>query len=142
PPPEPASAPLTASSRPAISFDDKWNGELANRPVSPAIANGIQQAEILEWALQAAAAEIEGVTEIATRRFVRGRSGTVVIEADFRNGDRSLEKREIALCNEGRGSPLAEEIRTFLRTCQNARPVLVRPRGGRLPRTGRFVAPL
>lgn len=145
PPPESsAAAPVmtAAASAPAISFDDKWHSELANRPVSPAVSNGIQQAEILEWAIQAAAIEIEGVTEIKTRRTVRGRSGTVVIEADFQKDGQSLERREIALCNEGRGAPLAEEIRGFLRSCHSARPVLVRPRGGKLPRTGRFVAPL
>ncbi len=142
PPHEEPPAQIASSAAASVSFDDKWHGELASRAVSPAVSNGIQQAEILEWAMQAAAAEIDGVTQIKTRRSVRGRSGTVVIEADFQKDGQSIERREIALCNEGRGAPLAEEIRGFLRTCQGARPVLVRPRGGRLPRTGRFVAPL
>jgi Ni2+-binding GTPase involved in maturation of urease and hydrogenase len=127
---------------PAINFDDKWNGELITRPAVPEIATGLQQAELLEWAIQAAAVEIEGVTEIKTRRVSRGRSTTVVIEADFQKDGKSLEKREIALCNETRGSPLAEEIKFFLRQSSGSRPVIVRPRGGKLPRTGRFIAPL
>lgn len=127
---------------PCTNFDEKWHGELTSRTVQPAIGNGIQQAEILEWAIQAAAAEIEGVTAIKTRRTVRGRAGTVVIEANFQQDGHSIERREIALCNEGRGAPLAEEIRVFLRGVNGARPVIVRPRGGRLPRTGRFIAPI
>jgi hypothetical protein len=126
----------------ATNFDDKWRGELTSRTVQPAVSNGIQQAEILEWAVQACAAEIEGVTAIKTRRSVRGRAGTVVIEADFQKDGQSVERREIALCNEARGAPLAEEIRIFLRTVNGSRPVIVRPRGGRLPRSGRFIAPL
>jgi hypothetical protein len=126
----------------AINFDDKWHGELTSRTVQPSIGNGIQQAEILEWAVQAAAPEIEGITAIKTRRTVRGRAGTVVIEADFQKDGQSVERREIALCNESRGAPLAEEIRVFLRGVTGARPVIVRPRGGRLPRSGRFIAPL
>src|SRR5208282_1906433 len=133
-----APAPAAAST----NFDDKWRGELTSRTVQPSIGNGIQQAEILEWALQAAAAEIAGITAIKTRRTVRGRAGTVVIEADFQKDGQSVERREIALCNEARGAPLAEEIRVFLRGVSGARPVLVRPRGGRLPRSGRFIAPL
>ncbi len=135
-------APSAAATVPAISFDDKWHGELNSRTVQPSIGNGIQQAEILEWAVQAAAVEIEGVTAIKTRRTVRGRAGTVVIEADFQKDGQSVERRDIALCNEARGAPLADEIKVFLRTIKGARPVLVRPRGGRLPRSGRFIAPL
>ncbi len=86
--------------------------------------------------------EIEGITAIKTRRSVRGRAGTVIIEADFQKDGQSVERREIALCNESRGAPLAEEIRVFLRGVTGARPVIVRPRGGRLPRSGRFIAPL
>jgi hypothetical protein len=136
---EPA-VPLSAAS--STNFDDKWHGELTSRTVQPSVANGLQQAELIEWALQAAAAEIDGVTAIKTRRSARGRAGTVVIEADFQNSGQSVERREIALCNEARGAPLAEEIRAFLRNVNGARPVIVRPRGGRLPRTGRFIAPL
>ena len=135
----PVAATASASS---TNFDDKWHGELTSRTVQPAIGNGIQQAEILEWAIQAAAVEIEGLTAIKTRRTVRGRAGTVVIEADFQQNGQSVERREIALCNEGRGAPLAEEIRVFLRGVNGARPVIVRPRGGRLPRSGRFIAPI
>ncbi len=135
-------APAAAVSAPAINFDDKWHGELNSRTVQPSIGNGIQQAEILEWAVQAAAVEIEGITAIKTRRTVRGRAGTVVIEADFQKDGRSIERRDIALCNEARGAPLADEIKMFLRSVKGARPVLVRPRGGRLPRSGRFIAPL
>ncbi len=143
PPPSITSeTPLAAATASSTNFDDKWHGELTSRTVQPAIGNGIQQAEILEWAIQAAAAEIEGVTAIKTRRTVRGRAGTVVIEADFQQNGQSVERREIALCNEGRGAPLAEEIRVFLRGVNGARPVIVRPRGGRLPRTGRFIAPI
>ena len=151
PPPPAADAPIitasaataaTAAAAPAINFDDKWHGELNSRAVQPSIGNGIQQAEILEWAVQAAAVEIEGVTAIKTRRTVRGRSGTVVIEADFQKDGQSVERRDIALCNEARGAALADEIKMFLRTIKGARPVLVRPRGGRLPRLGRFIAPL
>ena len=145
-PPPPAvssDAPIApAAAIPSTNFDDKWHGELTSRTVQPSIGNGIQQAEILEWAMQAAAAEIEGVTAIKTRSTVRGRAGTVVIEADFQKDGQSVERREIALCNEGRGAPLAEEIRVFLRGVSGARPVIVRPRGGRLPRSGRFIAPL
>ncbi|MGA7327522.1 MAG: hypothetical protein WBX25_24285, partial [Rhodomicrobium sp.] len=143
PPSVNSEAPVVSSGRaPAsINLDDKWNGELASRTVQPAIGNGIQQAEILEWALQAAAAEIEGITAIKTRRTVRpGRAATVIIEADFQRDGQSLERRDIALCNEGRGAPLAEELKAFLRSVNGARPVIVRPRGGRLPRTGRFIA--
>jgi hypothetical protein len=132
----------TPPSAAATNFDDKWRGELTSRTVQPAVSNGIQQAEILEWAVQACAVEIEGVTAIRTRRSVRGRAGTVVIEADFQKDGQSVERREIALCNEARGAPLAEEIRIFLRTVNGSRPVIVRPRGGRLPRSGRFIAPL
>ena len=82
------------------------------------------------------------LTAIKTRRTVRGRAGTVVIECDFQQNGQSVERREIALCNEGRGAPLAEEIRVFLRGVNGARPVIVRPRGGRLPRSGRFIAPI
>ncbi len=136
-------APVAATaSTSSTNFDDKWHGELTSRTVQPAIGNGIQQAEILEWAIQAAAVEIEGLTAIKTRRTVRGRAGTVVIEADFQQNGQSVERREIALCNEGRGAPLAEEIRVFLRGVNGARPVIVRPRGGRLPRSGRFIAPI
>ncbi len=134
--------PIPAAAASTTNFDDKWHGELTSRTVQPSIGNGIQQAEILEWAVQAAAAEIEGITAIKTRRTVRGRAGTVVIEADFQKDGQSVERREIALCNEARGAPLAEEIRVFLRTVNGARPVIVRPRGGRLPRSGRFIAPL
>src|SRR5262249_50885353 len=128
----------------SANFTDKWHGELTSRIVQPAIANGIQQAEILEWAIQAVAPEIDGITAIRTRRTaVRGgRAGTVVIEADFQKDGQSVERRQIALCNEGRGSPLAEELKSFLKGVNGARPVIVRPRGGRLPRTGRFIAPL
>ncbi len=133
-----AAAPSGAS----INFDDKWHGELTSRTVQPAIGNGIQQAEILEWAIQAAAAEIEDIDSIRTRRTVRGRAGTVVIEADFQQNGQTVERREIALCNEGRGAPLAEEVRVFLRGVNGARPVIVRPRGGRLARTGRSMAPI
>jgi len=73
---------------------------------------------------------------------MRGRAGTAVIEAGFQQNGQSVERREIALCNEGRGAPLAEEIRVFLRGVNGARPVIVRPRGGRLPRSGRFIAPI
>jgi len=145
PPPPSITSDAPAAAAPSVSstnFDDKWHGELTSRTVQPAIGNGIQQAEILEWAVQAAAAEIEGITAIKTRRTVRGRAGTVVIEADFQKDGQSVERREIALCNEARGAPLAEEIRVFLRGVSGARPVLVRPRGGRLPRSGRFIAPL
>jgi DNA helicase HerA-like ATPase len=145
PPPSISSdAPIApaASAAASINFDDKWHGELTSRTVQPAIGNGIQQAEILEWAIQAAAIEIEGLTAIKTRRTVRGRAGTVVIECDFQQNGQSVERREIALCNEGRGAPLAEEIRVFLRGVNGARPVIVRPRGGRLPRSGRFIAPI
>jgi DNA helicase HerA-like ATPase len=145
PPPSISSdAPIApaASAAGAINFDDKWHGELTSRTVQPAIGNGIQQAEILEWAIQAAAIEIDGLTAIKTRRTVRGRAGTVVIECDFQQNGQSVERREIALCNEGRGAPLAEEIRVFLRGVNGARPVIVRPRGGRLPRSGRFIAPI
>jgi hypothetical protein len=131
-----------ASATASINFDDKWHGELTSRTVQPAIGNGIQQAEILEWAIQAAAIEIDGLSAIKTRRTVRGRAGTVVIECDFQQNGQSVERREIALCNEGRGAPLAEEIRVFLRGVNGARPVIVRPRGGRLPRSGRFIAPI
>ncbi len=131
-----------SSAAAAINFDDKWHGELTSRSVQPSVSNGIQQAEILEWAVQAAAQEIEGITAIKTRRSVRGRAGTVIIEADFQKDGQSVERREIALCNESRGAPLAEEIRIFLRGVAGARPVIVRPRGGRLPRSGRFIAPL
>jgi hypothetical protein len=146
-PPPPATASDTvipAAQASATNFTDKWNGELTSRIVQPAIANGIQQAEILEWAIQAAAPEIDGITAIRTRRTtVRGgRAGTVMIEADFQKDGQSVERREIALCNEGRGSPLAEELKCFLRNVNGARPVIVRPRGGRLPRSGRFIAPL
>jgi DNA helicase HerA-like ATPase len=145
-PPPPVVASETALPPPpsaaATNFDDKWRGEITSRTVQPAVGNGIQQAEILEWAVQACAAEIEGVTAIKTRRTVRGRAGTVVIEADFQKDGQSVERREIALCNEARGAPLAEEIRVFLRTVNGSRPVIVRPRGGRLPRSGRFIAPL
>jgi hypothetical protein len=146
-PPPPAISGDTVIAAPQASstnFTDKWNGELTSRIVQPAIANGIQQAEILEWAIQAAAPEIDGVTAIRTRRgTVRGgRAGTVMIEADFQRDGQSVERREIALCNEGRGSPLAEELKSFLKGVNGARPVIVRPRGGRLPRTGRFIAPL
>ena len=135
----PAPSPVVAAT---TNFDDKWHGELTSRTVQPSVGNGIQQAEILEWAVQASAVEIDGVTAIKTRRSVRGRAGTVVIEADFQNNGQSVERREIALCNEARGAPLAEEIRLFLRSVNGARPVIVRPRGGRLPRSGRFIAPL
>ncbi len=131
-----------AAAVPSTNFDDKWHGELSSRTVQPSIGNGIQQAEILEWAVQAAAAELDGVTAVKTRRSVRGRAGTVIIEADFQKDGQSVERREIALCNEARGAPLAEEIRVFLRGVSAARPVIVRPRGGRLPRSGRFIAPL
>ncbi|MGO9986649.1 MAG: hypothetical protein ACLPIX_20855 [Rhodomicrobium sp.] len=145
PPPPSITSDAPAAAAPAAAstnFDDKWHGELTSRTVQPSIGNGIQQAEILEWALQAAAAEIDGITAIKTRRTVRGRAGTVVIEADFQKDGQSVERREIALCNEARGAPLAEELRVFLRSVSGARPVIVRPRGGRLPRTGRFIAPL
>jgi hypothetical protein len=133
---------VTSAAASATNFDDKWHGELTSRTVQPSIGNGIQQAEILEWAVQAAAAEIEGITAIKTRRTVRGRAGTVVIEADFLKDGQSVERREIALCNEARGAPLADEIKFFLRSINGSRPVIVRPRGGRLPRSGRFIAPL
>ena len=145
PPPSIANeAPIVpaASAAGSTNFDDKWHGELTSRTVQPAIGNGIQQAEILEWAIQAAAVEMDGITAIKTRRSVRGRAGTVIIEADFQLNGQSVERREIALCNEGRGAPLAEEIRVFLRGVNGARPVIVRPRGGRLPRSGRFIAPI
>ncbi len=139
---EAALAPLPATAPASTNFDDKWRGEITSRTVQPAIGNGIQQAEILEWAVQASAPEIDGITAIRTRRTVRGRAGTVIIEADFQKDGQSVERREIALCNEARGAPLAEEIRVFLRSVNGARPVIVRPRGGRLPRSGRFIAPL
>ncbi len=139
---EAALAPPPPTTPASTNFDDKWRGEITSRTVQPAIGNGIQQAEILEWAVQASAPEIDGITAIRTRRTVRGRAGTVIIEADFQKDGQSVERREIALCNEARGAPLAEEIRVFLRSVNGARPVIVRPRGGRLPRSGRFIAPL
>ncbi len=131
----------TTSNAVSFNFDDKWYKELNGRPANPKVANGNGQAELLEWALQACAAEITGVSDIKTRRIVRGRASTVVVEADFQQNGQTLERREIALCNEGRGSALLEEIRGFLRSVQSGRPVIVRPRGGRLPKTG-AIAPL
>jgi hypothetical protein len=146
PPPPSIPSETPVSQAPAVvftNFDDKWHGELSSRTVQPSVANGIQQAEILEWAIQASAVEIEGITAIKTRRSSsRGRAGTILIEADFQKDGQTVERREIALCNEARGAPLADEIRFFLRNVSGARPVIVRPRGGRLPRTGRFIAPL
>ena len=119
PPPPAADAPIitasaaTAAAAPAINFDDKWHGELNSRAVQPSIGNGIQQAEILEWAVQAAAVEIEGITAIKTRRTVRGRAGTVVIEADFQKDGQSVERRDIALCNEARAPRLRMKSKCF-----------------------------
>ena len=53
------------------------------------------------------------------------------------------ERREVALCNEpNQGTQLAEEIHSVLAGCRDARPVLVRPRGGRFPKGGRTAGPL
>lgn len=147
PPPPPGNAESVPQSSAVIAaatydFEDRWQRDLYSKVVYPAIANGEQQAVIIEWALQAAAKEIDGITEIKTRRQARGRARTVVVEADFRKDGESVERREIALCNEARGAPLAEEIRGLLAVNTGARLVIVRPKGGRLPRTGRFIAPL
>ncbi|HEY7645046.1 MAG TPA: DUF87 domain-containing protein [Hyphomicrobiales bacterium] len=129
---------------PTLDFDSQWDKYFAQHSYFGIPAESSKQADLIEWAVKAAVAEIEGVTATRTRRDCRGRSQTYVIGFDLEKDGVVTERREVALCNEANhGSQLADEIRGFLQTCRpDARPVLVRPRGGRFPKGGRTAGPL
>jgi hypothetical protein len=139
---------LTPGSAPvgniAIDFDQQWERSLAMHPYSPIPTDGARQADLLEWAIKAAAPEIEGVTGIRTRRECRGRAQTYVIGFDIEEGGAVKERRDVALCNEtNTGTQLADEVRSAITSCRpGVRPVLVRPRGSRFPKGGRSAGPI
>ncbi len=113
-------------------------------PYSPIPADGARQADLLEWAIKAAAPEIENITAIRTRRECRGRAQTYVVGFDIEEGGVVKERRDVALCNEtNTGTQLADEVRSAITSCRpGVRPVLVRPRGSRFPKGGRSAGPI
>jgi Helicase HerA, central domain len=143
--PTAAAAPAGAGQGgPTLDFDSQWDKYFAQHSYFGIPAESAKQADLIEWAVKAAVPEIEGVTATRTRRDCRGRAQTYVIGFDLERDGVVTERREVALCNEANhGSQLADEIRGFLQTCRpDARPVLVRPRGGRFPKGGRTAGPL
>ncbi len=136
-----AGAPQAAASN--IDFDVQWDKYLAQHAHFGVPTESAKQADLIEWAVKAAAPEIEGVSFIRTRRECRGRAQTYMICFEMEADGRVLERRDVALCNEpNQGNQLAEEIHSVLSACRDARPVLVRPRGGRFPKGGRTAGPL
>ncbi|WP_088345553.1 MULTISPECIES: ATP-binding protein [Rhodomicrobium] len=133
-----------APQAPTLDFDAQWDKYYAQHSFFGVPNDGSKQADLMEWAIKAAMPEIEGITAMRTRRDCRGRAQTYVIGFDLEKDSTVVERREVALCNEANlGSQLADEIRSVLATCHgDARPVLVRPRGGRFPKGGRTAGPL
>ena len=128
----------------AFDYDTQWDRFFAQHPYSPVPNEGAKQADLIEWAVKAAAPEMDGVTAIRTRRDCRGRAQTHVVGFDIEAAGTVVERRDIGLCNEpNQGTQLADEIQAVLRGRRaGVRPVLVRPRGGRFPKGGRSAGPL
>ena len=137
PPSETASA--ANANGPSIDYDTQWERFFAQHPYVPVPNDGIKQADLIEWAVKAAAPEIEGVSGIRARRETRGRAQTHVVGFDIEVGGEVSERRDVALCNEtNQGTQLADEIRSAITGCRpGVRAVLVRPRGSRLPKGGK-----
>jgi hypothetical protein len=138
PPPSTAPAPSAAAvtAAPSIDFSESWERYLTQTMPQPAPVQSFVQAEYLEWAMQAALPELDGVKAIRTRK--ASRANTMIIELEIEAADGEVERRDIALCNEtSEGAALANEIGGFVSTCRKSRPVIVRPRGRPLPRSGR-----
>lgn len=126
-----------------IDFDVQWDKYLAQHAHFGVPTESAKQADLIEWAVKAAAPEIEGISFIRTRRECRGRAQTYMICFDMEADGKVAERRDVALCNEAnQGTQLAEEIHSVLAGSRDARPVLVRPRGGRFPKGGRTAGPL
>jgi hypothetical protein len=124
---------------PSIDYDTQWERFFAQHPYVPVPNDGAKQADLIEWAVKAAAPEIEDVSGIRTRRETRGRAQTHVVGFDIEVGGEVHERRDIAMCNEtNQGTQLADEIRSAITGCRaGVRPVLVRPRGSKLPKGGK-----
>ena len=138
----PAYAPAASASdrgAPAIDYDTQWERFFAQHPYVAVPNDGARQADLIEWAVKAAAPEIENVSTIRTRREIRGRTQTHVVGFDIEVNGEVRERRDVALCNEtNQGTQLADEIRTSIAGCRaGTRPVLVRPRGSKLPKGGK-----
>ncbi len=136
------SAPAAGS--PVMDFDQQWERSLALHPYTPIPTDGARQADLIDWAIKAAAPEMEGVTAIRTRRECRGRAQTYVVGFDIEEDGVVKERRDVALCNEtNTGTQLADEVRSAVTSCRpGVRPVLVRPRGSRFPKGGRSAGPI
>ncbi|MDX2265939.1 MAG: DUF87 domain-containing protein [Hyphomicrobiales bacterium] len=139
-PPPPSAAPSlpapVSAAPPPIDFSESWERYMAQTPPQPVPVQSFVQAEYLEWAIQSALPEMDGVAKISTRKTARG--NTLVIEIEIEATDGSSERRDIALCNEtSEGASLANEIGAFVSGCRKSRAVIVRPRGRPLPRSGR-----
>ncbi len=138
PAPEAVAPAATPAAAPAIDFGESWERYVVQTLPPPAPSHALAQAEFIEWALKAALPELEGVKSIDSRKTVRGRASTLVIEVVIEGGDGTVERRDIGLFNEAAdGAALSEEITAFIASCRNARPVIVRARGRTLPRTAR-----
>jgi hypothetical protein len=146
--PSPASAPALPpapprSVAPAADFAAKWEHHIGRFAGFRPLGSGLQQAELLGWAAAAAAAELDNVSGVRVHKDIRGRAQTVVLIVEIEVEGRLAERREVALLNEpNSGRLLADEIRGFLASCRDSRPVLVRPMGARLPKGGRGVGPM
>ncbi len=138
PAPEPVTPPSApVATAPAIDFGESWERCAVQTP-PPAPTHAFAQAELIEWALTAALPELDGVKSIETRKTVRGRASTLVIEIGIEDAGGTVERRDIGLFNEtADGSALSDEIASFVAGCRDARPVIVRARGRILPKTGR-----
>ncbi len=126
---------------PAIDFGEIWERYLVQTLAPPTPTHALSQADAIEWGIHAAEIELDDVKAVRTRKTMRrGRADTLVIELEIEAKDGNIERRDIALCNEGNeGATLSDEIASFLATCRNSRPVIVRPRGRPLPKSGRGV---
>ncbi len=129
---------------PALDFDLQWDKYYAQHSSFSIPQDSAKQADLIEWAIKAAAPEIDGIGFIRTRRECRGRAQTYMIGFDLEADGQVVERREVALCNEpNQGTQLADEIYAALTHCRSGvRPVLVRPRGARFPKGGRTAGPL
>ncbi len=128
----------------AFDYDTQWDRFFAQHPYTPVPNDGARQADLIEWAVKAAAPEIDGVSAIRTRRDCRGRAQTHVVGFDIEVDGTVVERRDAGMCNEpNQGTQLADELRIVINGCRNGvRPVLVRPRGGRFPKGGRSAGPI
>jgi hypothetical protein len=139
-----APEPAGSTGTPLFDFDLQWEKYYAQHSSFAIPQESAQQADIIEWAIKAAAPEIPGISAIRTRRESRGRTQAYVIAVEMVENGETVERREVALCNApNQGMALAEEIHSVLAHCRaGVRPVLVRPRGARFPKGGKTAGPL